>query len=197
MPRNVPDKDKMKKIIEAAIPVTLLGVRNRAILELLYATGIRSEELRRLGLDDWDQSANTLFVTGKGSKDRIVPVGAWVAPYLHAYLTKSRPRLMRNASRLMFVSKTGAPIARANLAWLVRKYAAKAGVEHVCVHTFRHACATHLVENGADIRYVQELLGHASLNTTQVYTRVTIDTLKQAHRQYHPRERESHEHGIR
>jgi len=196
VPRNVPDKEKMKQIIEAAIPKTKLGIRDRAILELLYATGIRSEELRTLCLDDWDGSANTLFVTGKGSKHRVVPVGAWVVPYLHEYLIKSRPNLVRTSSRFMFVSKTGAQIARANLAWLIRKYAAKAGVEHVCVHTFRHACATHLVENGADIRYVQELLGHASLNTTQVYTRVTIDSLKQAHRQFHPRERESHEHGI-
>jgi integrase/recombinase XerD len=192
VPRHVPAPEKMKKIIEAAIPASRLGIRDRAILELLYASGIRSEELRTLTLDDWDETANTLFITGKGSKDRIVPVGAWVVPYLHAYLTKSRPYLCRAGSRLFFVSKTGAQIARANLAWIVRKYAAKADIASVCVHTFRHACATHLLENGADIRYVQELLGHASLNTTQVYTRVTIDSLKVAHRQYHPRERDSH-----
>jgi len=187
----VPDVAAMKRIIEAAVPANPLTIRDRCILELLYATGIRSEELRTLDVDDWDESANTLFVTGKGDKDRVVPVGSWVVPYLYAYRTKSRSLLCRKDTPLLFVSRNGLMLARANLAWVIRKYARLAGVAHVCVHTFRHACATHLLENGADIRYVQELLGHSDLSTTQVYTRVTIDFLKQAHGKYHPRERET------
>jgi site-specific recombinase XerD len=191
LPRFVPTKEQMKSIIEAARSSHPLAIRDRTMLELLYATGIRSEELRTLTLDDWDQGGHTLFVTGKGAKDRVVPVGAWVVPWLDRYLTKSRPYLVRKACPLLFVSKTGAMLARSNLAWIVRKYGRKANVPHVSPHTLRHACATHLLENGADIRYVQELLGHADLSTTQIYTRVSVSFLKQAHRKYHPRERDA------
>jgi site-specific recombinase XerD len=191
LPRFVPTVEQTKKIIEAARSQLPLVVRDRTMLELLYATGIRSEELRSLSLDDWDQGGHTLFVTGKGAKDRVVPVGAWVVPWLDRYLTKSRPYLVRKACPLLFVSKSGAMLARSNLAWIVRKYGRMANVPHVSPHTLRHACATHLLENGADIRYVQELLGHADLSTTQIYTRVSVSFLKQAHRKYHPRERDA------
>ena len=148
------------------------------MLELLYATGIRSLELRTLAVDDWELVENTFFVTGKGSKDRMVPVGAWVKPYLYEYLTAARPKLSSDPHGLLFVSKSGRMIARANLAWIVRTYARKAGLEHICVHSLRHACATHLLENGADVRYIQELLGHSRLSTTQIYTKIDISTSK-------------------
>jgi integrase/recombinase XerD len=190
LPRFVPTVAEVKRIIEAAQGQHPLIIRDRTIMELLYATAIRSEELRTLEVDDWEQSACTLFITGKGSKDRIVPVGSWVSPWLERYLTKSRPYLAPKKTPLLFVSKSGGMLARANLAATVRKYAQKAGVEHVSPHTLRHACATHLLENGADIRYVQELLGHADLSTTQIYTKVSVSFLKQAHRRYHPREQD-------
>ncbi len=190
LPRNVPTQAQVRALLAAADEETPLGIRDRAIVELLYATGMRSEELRTLTLDDWDESANTLFITGKGSKDRVVPAGAWMPPFLRRYLAAARPRLAAPGVNLFFLSKNGRMIARANLSWLVRRYAAKAGLRGVTTHSVRHACATHLLENGADIRYIQELLGHCKLSTTQIYTKVDIGLLKQAHRRFHPRERE-------
>jgi integrase/recombinase XerD len=191
LPRHVPNQEEMKKLLSSVVGDDPLSVRDRAMLELLYATGIRSLELRMLKVGDWDASGNTLFITGKGSKDRVVPVGKWVKPYLYEYLTASRLKLCNDSQGLLFVSKNGRMIARANLAWLVRKYARKAGLEHINVHSLRHACATHLLENGADVRYIQELLGHSLLSTTQIYTKVDIGTLKRAHERFHPRQRET------
>jgi len=191
LPRNVPSQEQMRALLAAADRSTPLGVRDRAILELLYATGLRSEELRGLQVEDWDSEANTLLVHGKGSKERVVPLGAWVVPYLHRYIERARSLLAPSPRGLLFVSKRGRKIARANLAQMVRRYVRKAGLAGVTVHTLRHACATHLLENGADIRYIQELLGHADLSATQIYTRVDISSLKQAHQRFHPREREA------
>lgn len=189
LPRHVPNQEGMKKLLSSVAGSGPLSVRDRAMLELLYATGIRSLELRTLAVDDWDSVENTLFVTGKGSKDRVVPVGEWVKPYLYEYLTAARPKLSNNPQGLLFVSKSGRMIARANLAWIVRTHARKAGLEYINVHSLRHACATHLLENGADVRYIQELLGHSLLSTTQIYTKVDIGSLKSAHERFHPRQR--------
>jgi integrase/recombinase XerD len=190
LPRNVPTQEQMRKLLAQADSHTPLGLRDRAILETLYATGLRSEELRGLEVDDWDRQSNTLLVHGKGSKERVVPLGRWVRPYLRRYLEKARPTLAGYPQGLLFVSKSGRHIARSNLAQLVRRYVKKAGLVGVTVHSLRHACATHLLENGADIRYIQELLGHADLSATQIYTRVDIRSLKAAHHRFHPRERE-------
>jgi integrase/recombinase XerD len=143
-----------------------------------------------LRVEDWDQEANTLFVHGKGSRERVVPLGAWVVPHLLRYLGQARPKLAENAGGLLFVTKRGKHIARRNLLQMLWRCCAKAGLSRLRVHSIRHACATHLLENGADIRYIQELLGHAKLNATQVYTKVDIAALKRMHRQYHPRERQ-------
>ena len=188
VPRHVPNQAEMKKLLAAVDGSDVLSVRNKAILELLYATGIRSLELRTIKVDDWNPVDNTLFITGKGAKDRIVPVGEWVKPYLYEYLASARSKLAHDPAGLLFVSKTGRMIARANLASLVRKYGRKAGLAYVNVHLLRHACATHLLENGADVRYIQELLGHSLLSTTQIYTKVDISMLKRAHQKYHPRQ---------
>jgi integrase/recombinase XerD len=189
LPRNVPSCDQMQQILEKAAPVNALTIRDRALLEFLYATGIRSEELRTIKLSDYNLHEHTVFIKGKGSYERIVPVGAWVEPYMLSYLEKSRPNLIsKQATELLFVSKNGNALSKSNVWKIVKHYAALAGVEKVMPHGFRHACATHLLQNGADIRIVQELLGHHSLASTQVYTRVDIHFLQQAHTKYHPRE---------
>jgi site-specific recombinase XerD len=190
IPRHVPGAEDVRRMLEAAAPADPLTIRDRAILEFLYATGIRSEELRTIRIDDYDMTERQVFIRGKGSRDRIVPVGAWVEPYVSDYLENSRPKLLRKKTTdLLFVSRNGCKLNRNALWYLVQRYAKKAGVEHVMPHAFRHACATHLLRNGADIRIVQELLGHRSLASTQVYTKVDIHFLQQAHTKFHPRER--------
>ena len=190
IPRNVPGTAAVRTLIEAAEGTTLLGIRDRAILEFMYATGIRSEELRTITLADYDMVERQVFVRGKGQRERIVPVGGWVQPYVTEYLTNSRPKLLRKqTSELLFVSRNGRKLNRNSLWYLVNRYAEKAGMERITVHMFRHACATHLLRNGADIRIVQELLGHRSLASTQIYTRVDIHFLKAAHTKFHPRDR--------
>lgn len=191
LPRNVPGEKDMAALLDTIAPISLLTKRDRAMLELLYATGIRNMELRCLTLEDLNLAEATLFVHGKGAKDRVVPVGAWVMPYLMEYLEAARPRLIRRKpTNILFVTKTGRQIPAENLCYIVRKHARAAGVQtHMNPHTMRHACATHMLRGGADIRYIQELLGHAQLSTTQVYTHVDIKDLKKAHHQFHPRDR--------
>jgi integrase/recombinase XerD len=192
IPRNVPTEKEMKTLLEAIQPTDTLTIRDRAMFELLYATGLRSEELRTAAVENLDITERTLFITGKGSKDRIVPVGDWVMPYLLEYLEAARPKLVspRDPTPLLFVSKNGRQITTANLGDLIKKYLRKAGLDlRITPHSFRHACATHLLKGGADIRYVQELLGHSDLSSTQIYTKIDITTLKEAHKRFHPRER--------
>jgi integrase/recombinase XerD len=189
LPRHVPSEQQVRLLLEAAEPCTALAIRDRAILELLYATGIRSEELRTIALDDYDIHEHRLFITGKGAKDRIVPVGAWVAPYMRNYLEKGRPLLQRKPTDLLFLSRNGRKLNRNSLWRIVDIHAQKAGIPKIMPHSLRHACATHLLHNGADIRIVQELLGHGSLSSTQVYTRVEISQLHKAHSRCHPREK--------
>ena len=192
IPRNVPSEKEMAAILDAIEPMDTLTIRDRALFELLYATGLRSEEVRTVTVDNLDRTEKTLFVTGKGAKDRIVPVGDWVMPYLLEYLEVGRPKLInpRDPLPLIFVTKNGRQINTPNLGDLLRKYVKKAGVDmHITPHTLRHACATHMLKGGADIRYVQELLGHSDLSSTQIYTKIDISFLKQAHKKYHPRER--------
>jgi integrase/recombinase XerD len=189
LPRNVPTCAQMQQILECAAPVNELKIRDRAILEFLYATGIRSEELRTIKLSDYNMEEHTVFIKGKGSYERIVPVGAWVEPYIVNYLENSRTHLIgERYTELLFVSKNGRQLSKSNLWKIVQYYAKQAGVAKAMPHGFRHACATHLLQNGADIRIVQELLGHRSLASTQIYTRVDIHFLQQAHTKFHPRE---------
>jgi site-specific recombinase XerD len=192
IPRNVPSEKEMNALLDAIAPTDTLTIRDRAMFELLYVTGLRSEELRTTTVENLDIPERTLFVTGKGAKDRIVPVGDWVIPYLLEYLEAARPKLInpRDPLPLLFVSKNGRMITTANLGDLIKKYLRKAGLDfRITPHGFRHACATHLLKGGADIRYVQELLGHNDLSSTQIYTKIDISTLKEAHKRYHPRER--------
>jgi len=190
LPRHVPSQQQMMQLLGAAGATDTLGIRNRCILELLYATGIRSQELRLLALDDYDSSEHTLYVTGKGHKDRVVPVGWWVVSYLREYLQVARPRLLtREDTDVLFLTRRGGPLSKGDVGYIVHKYVQRAGLERISPHTLRHACATHLLQNGADVRYVQELLGHEYLSSTQIYTRVDITDLKSVHKRFHPRER--------
>ncbi len=169
----------------------VVAIRDRALLELLYATGARVSEIVQLDVDDVTHG-DVLRVRGKGSKERIIPVGSYARSALEAYLTRSRPELSRRgrASPRLFLGARGAPLSRQS-AWLVIRGAAeRAGLTaHVSPHTLRHSFATHLLQGGADVRVVQELLGHSSVATTQIYTHVSVDALRDVYATSHPRAR--------
>ncbi|WEK14078.1 MAG: site-specific tyrosine recombinase XerD [Candidatus Microbacterium phytovorans] len=169
----------------------LVRLRDRALLELLYATGARVSEIIQLDVDDLAHG-DVLRVRGKGSKERIVPVGSYARAAVDAYLARVRPELSRRgkATPRLFLGARGAPLSRQS-AWLVIQQAAEraALTAHVSPHTLRHSFATHLLQGGADVRVVQELLGHASVATTQIYTHVTVDALRDVYVTAHPRAR--------
>lgn len=174
-----------------APPGDLIGLRDRALLELLYATGARVSEAVQLDVDDLAHG-DVIRVRGKGSKERIVPVGSFARAALEAYLTRARPELSRRgrATPRLFLGARGAPLSRQS-AWLIIHDAAERAqlVAHVSPHTLRHSFATHLLQGGADVRVVQELLGHASVATTQIYTHVSVDALRDVYVTSHPRAR--------
>ncbi|MDP3058260.1 MAG: tyrosine-type recombinase/integrase, partial [bacterium] len=168
---------------------TTLGLRDSAILELLYATGCRASELCNLNISSIDRSSNTIKVTGKGGKERIIPFGKEADKTIKCYLQKSRPNLVDDPKETaLFVNYRGTRLSARSLGRLVDKYVQQAALkEGVSPHSFRHTFATHLLDNGADLRSVQELLGHASVSTTQGYTHVTRERLKSVYSQTHPR----------
>ncbi|WJL95339.1 site-specific tyrosine recombinase XerD [Microbacterium sp. ET2] len=175
----------------AAQPGDEVGLRDRALLELLYATGARVSEVVQLDLDDVAHPA-VLRLRGKGAKERIVPVGSYAQAALGAYLTRARPELSRRgrATPRLFLGARGAPLSRQS-AWAVIQRAAERArlTAHVSPHTLRHSFATHLLQGGADVRVVQELLGHASVTTTQIYTHVSVEALRDVYATSHPRAR--------
>lgn len=192
LPRNVLSETQARRLVHAPSSWTVLGRRDRAILETLYGTGIRRGECCRLDLMDLDLSGGTLLVrNGKGRKDRLVPVPGRAAAALDVYLRESRPELAcdpREAA--LFLSREGRRLHPTSIHLLVRKHARAARLPlSPSVHAVRHACATHLLAGGADIRHVQQLLGHRSIETTAVYTRVDARGLREAVRKAHPRER--------
>jgi len=167
------------------------GLRDRAIMELLYASGLRASELTALRLTQLDLDQGAVAVFGKGSKERAVPVGSRAREALRRYLEAGRPRLVRpRTASAVFLSNRGAAISRKTI-WLnIRKYARAAGIEKpVKPHLLRHSFATHLLAGGADLRVIQELLGHADISTTQIYTAVEAERTRAAHQRYHPRRR--------
>ncbi|MCW3494816.1 site-specific tyrosine recombinase XerD [Microbacterium sp. SSM24] len=174
-----------------AAPGDLVGLRDRALLELLYATGARVSEVVQLDVDDLAHG-DVIRVRGKGSKERIVPVGSYARAAVDAYLTRARPELSRRgrATPKLFLGARGAPLSRQS-AWLIIHDAADRAqlTAHVSPHTLRHSFATHLLQGGADVRVVQELLGHASVATTQIYTHVSVDALRDVYVTSHPRAR--------
>lgn len=170
-------------------------LRDRAMVELLYASGLRASELIGLDLDDVAQLREAapqdfaaMVIRGKGGKERLVPVGGPARAALGAYLVRARPGLNTRGQAALFLNLRGGRISRVTLWQVVQSAARRAGIEQdVSPHTLRHSFATHLLEGGADIRVVQEMLGHASVTTTQIYTKVTIDTLREVWAQAHPR----------
>ena len=189
--------DQVGRLLDSVIGDDSHALRDRALLEFLYATGARISEALGLSVDDVlgddGRVSEVIRVTGKGQKQRIVPVGSYARAAMDSYLTRSRPALVRGqkkATPAVFLGLRGAELSRQN-AWLIMQSAAnRAGLEGlVSPHTLRHSFATHVLSGGADIRVVQELLGHASVATTQIYTKVTIDTLREVYQGAHPRAR--------
>jgi len=168
---------------------TPAGKRDKAMLELLYATGIRVSELVNLNLLDVDLKEGFVRCTGKGSKERVVPMGEIAISALKTYLESARPKLVTDPKeKALFVNHHGKRLTRQGFWKIVKKYAAQAQIrKEITPHTLRHSFATHLLENGADIRAVQEMLGHADISTTQIYTHVTKDRLKDVYAKSHPR----------
>ncbi|MFL5348225.1 MAG: site-specific tyrosine recombinase XerD [Hyalangium sp.] len=165
------------------------GMRDKAMLEVLYATGLRVSELCSLGLNDLQLGAGYLVAKGKGSKERVVPVGRMAVEKVQAYLAGPRQHLLgKRESRALFVTPRGGPFTRMGFWKLLRRYALKAGIRKpISPHKLRHSFATHLVERGADLRAVQQMLGHADLATTQIYTHVNGERLRAVYDQHHPR----------
>jgi integrase/recombinase XerD len=193
LPRSILTAGEVKKILGVPDIKTALGYRDRAILELLYSTGLRREELNRLQVTDVDWEEGFVRVNqGKGGKDRVVPLGKIACRYLENYVKSVRPMLLkRKRTQELFISLKGGPLSRNVLGEIVKRCVGETGLrKKVSPHTFRHTCATLMLKNRANLRHVQELLGHSSLNTTQVYTAVTVADLKAIHKKCHPRERE-------
>jgi len=189
LPKTILSEKEVLKILKAPNNKDPLEIRDKAILELLYSTGIRNTELRQLCVYDADFSRGFIRIHGKGDKVRIIPMGDVASWYLGEYLKASRPRLLKKLTDILFLSKNGKQLTDDFPAWAVQKYASRAGIDkEINAHTFRHTFATHMIKKGANLRIVQEMLGHRSLVTTQIYTRVEIGDLKKVHSETHPRE---------
>lgn len=181
--------DEVDRLLESQDIKSATGLRNRAILELLYATGIRVSELTGLSLDRYNPEAGYVLVMGKGSKERVVPLGEVAQDWILKYKEEARPKLLKgHSSSALFLSTRGSAMSR-QMVWVLLKAAARgAGIaKDLSPHTLRHSFATHLLEHGADLRSVQLLLGHSDISTTQIYTHVEQERLKRIYKQFHPR----------
>ena len=190
--KRLPDvlsRDEVARFVESPDPTHPLHWRDRAILELLYASGMRVSELAALDVTHLDLEEGWVLVVGKGSRERLVPVGGAAGRALGRYLRDIRPGLDRGRGKgRVFLNAQGTPLTRQAVWKLVKAAAERAGVERrVSPHTLRHTFATHLLEGGADLAAVQELLGHADISTTQIYTHVDREYLRDVHRRHHPR----------
>lgn len=189
---HLPDtlsREEMNLLLKQPGTKTPLAVRDTAMLELLYATGIRVSEVVSLNMSNVNRQASYLIVVGKGNKERIVPIGREAFSCLNRYIEYSRPKLSKGGPvNTIFLNRSGTGLTRQGFWKIIKKYVRKAGLrKKVYPHTFRHSFATHLLEGGADLRSVQVMLGHADISTTQIYTHVTRERLKEIHRKYHPR----------
>jgi integrase/recombinase XerD len=180
---------EMNLLLEQPEMKTLLGMRDKTMLELMYATGIRVSELISLTINSINWQVGYLVTMGKGGKERIVPIGKTAFDCLHQYVESIRPRLLKeNMTSILFLNRSGKGLSRQGFWKIVKKYVNKTGLrKKVHPHTFRHSFATHLLEGGADLRSVQVMLGHTDISTTQIYTHVTRERLKDIHKKYHPR----------
>jgi integrase/recombinase XerD len=186
------DVTSVERLIEAPPDDDPRGVRDRALLEMLYSTGARITEITDLDVDDVDAEQRTVVLTGKGGKQRLVPVGRPALAALEAYRVRARPGFATRGrgTPALFLNARGARLSRQSAWNVLREAAERAGLtQAISPHTLRHSFATHLLDGGADLRVVQELLGHASVTTTQIYTLVTVDTLREVFATSHPRSR--------
>jgi integrase/recombinase XerC len=184
--------DQVVKLLESPPANTAPGLRDRAILETLYSAGLRVAELAGLNVSDWDRDAGIVRVLGKGRKERVSPIGRFAAQALDNWLAVRRPDNAAPGShpQAMFLNKSGRRLTTRSVARMLEKYIAQTGLDQLTTpHTLRHSFATHLLDNGADLRSVQELLGHKSLTTTQIYTHVSTERLRQTYDQAHPHAR--------
>ncbi|MRJ77236.1 site-specific tyrosine recombinase XerD [Aeromicrobium sp. SMF47] len=190
LPKALPLSDVEALLDAAGAPGTTLSARDRALLEVLYGTGARISEAVGLDIDDLDLEDSTVLLRGKGGKQRIVPLGSYAKASLADYLTASRPALVGGTTRTpaVFLNARGGRLSRQSAWTVLTKAADRAGIStEVSPHTLRHSFATHLLDGGADVRVVQELLGHASVTTTQIYTLVTVEKLREIYATAHPR----------
>ncbi len=180
---------EVEKLIEAPDTTKTLGIRDRAILEVMYATGMRVSELIGLKLGDLHLSLGLVQTVGKGDKERIIPLGDYAIQWLERYLDEARPLLVKDASEMhVFVNNHGKGLSRQGIWKNLKQLVREAGIyKEVTPHTLRHSFATHLLENGADLRTVQELLGHADISTTQIYTHITKKRMTDVYKQHFPR----------
>jgi integrase/recombinase XerD len=189
LPAHVLSQAEVGRVLAGPCVATTSGLRDRAILETLYATAMRRTELAHLSLEDLSFDRGVVIVrSGKGRRDRTTPLSIPAAHWLERYLEEARPVLLGSpSSPALFLTDFGEPFCKNRLGDLVKRYMVRAGVSsRGACHLFRHACATHMLENGADVRFIQALLGHADLSTTQIYTHVSILKLKEVHAATHP-----------
>ena len=182
--------EEIDKILSLPDTNEILGLRDKTILEVFYACGLRISELISLKLSDLFLTEEMIRVFGKGSKERIVPIGSSAINWINVYLTKSRPLLQKKmkSENYLFLNSRGSKLSRMGVWKIVSRYLKESGIEKDAhPHTFRHSFATHLIEGGADLRSVQEMLGHADISTTQIYTHIDREFIKQVHKQFHPR----------
>jgi integrase/recombinase XerD len=179
---------EVERLLRGPSLVSPLGVRDKAILELLYATGIRASELISLKVSDPRLERRYLRCLGKASKERIVPFGSPARKILKKYIEEARASLRKKeGSDYLFLNRFGRRLSRQGLWKIIKKHSKKAGIKRITPHTLRHSFATHLLQRGADLRSIQEMLGHRDISTTQIYTHLDRERLKEVHRQYHPR----------
>ncbi len=183
------NREEVDALLESPDSETPIGLRDRTMLEFLYATGIRVTELVSLALENVNIDAGFVIVMGKGSKERVVPLGEVAVHWLKEYLQNGRPQLMRGSVHsCLFLNRSGGSLSRQGFWKLIKKYCVQVGItKNISPHTLRHSFATHILEGGADLRSVQMMLGHSDITTTQIYTHIAKDTLKKLHKKYHPR----------
>jgi integrase/recombinase XerD len=180
---------EVEALLEKPDTARPLGLRDKAMFELLYATGLRVSELAELRITQVHLEPGYVVIRGKGDKERLVPLGEWASEALKAYLRDGRPRLLKEAqAKEVFLNRNGSGLSRQGIWKIIKQYALEAGIQRtMSPHVLRHSFATHLLENGADLRSLQVMLGHANISTTQIYTHVAQTRLKEIHRKHHPR----------
>jgi integrase/recombinase XerD len=188
LPKSL-SRSEVERLLKPEKPATPAALCDHAVLELAYASGLRLAELRGIRLEHLHLDAGFVTVIGKGNKERVVPLGRKAIEAINSYLAAGRPELVTGASSAnLFLTRRGRPFAATTLWLRIKRRARRAGIErNVTPHMLRHSFATHLLENGADLRVIQELLGHSNISTTEVYTHVAVSRLREVHRRFHPR----------